>query len=254
MAYQQNGSQPNVPRQYGSQQSGAMRGGLMDPVINASEEDRVSFIIRVYQHLALAVAAFIALETVLFMTGAAQGMYEWLVRSGGASWLLIMGGVMVMQWFASKSVANLDNPAAQYGGLFGMAAAQALIFAPFLYQVFNVKGGGTVASAAVVTGVGFVILSVVAFITRRDLSFIRPIVMWGFGAALLLIIGGTIFGFELGLVFSVGMVALSGGAILYQTQDIVRRYPTWAHIAASVALFSSLMTMFWYILRIFSRR
>lgn len=244
MAYQQYGSEG-----YGSQQSASM-----SPVINATEEDRVAFLIRVYQHLALAVAAFVAFETILFVTGAAEGMYDMLVRSGGAAWLAVLGGFMIVQWFASKSVANLDNPAAQYGGLFGIAGAQSLIFAPFLYQVFEIKGGGTVLSAAAVTGIGFALLTLVAFVTRRDLDFMRPIIMWGFGAAMLLIIGGVLFGFELGLFFSVAMVALSGGSILYQTQNIVRRYPTWAHVAAAVALFSSLMTMFWYILRIFSRR
>ncbi len=226
----------------------------MTPVINASEEDRAAFLVKVYQHLALAVAAFVGFETILFMTGAAQAIHEFLARSGGASWLLILGGFMVINWFASQSVHKLDNPAAQYGGLFGIAFAQSFIFAPFLYQVFQIKGAGTVASAAVVTGIGFAGLTIVAFVTRKDLSFLRPIVMWGFMAALVLIIGGAIFGFHLGVIFSVVMVALSGASILYQTQNIVRRYPTWAYVGAAVALFGSLMTMFWYILRIFSRR
>lgn len=230
-------------------------GSTMTPVINATEEDRASFLVKVYQHLALAVAAFVAIETVLFMTGVAEAMYDYFARGGGAKWLMLMGGFMVINWFASQSVAKLDNPAAQYGGLFGIAGAQSLIFAPFLYQVFNTQGGTSdVVSAAVVTALGFVGLSAVAFVTRRDLSFLRPLVMWGFMAAFVLIIAGVLFGFDLGVVFSVGMVGLSGASILYQTQSIIRRYPTWAYVGAAVALFGSLMTMFWYILRIFSRR
>jgi hypothetical protein len=228
----------------------------MTPVINAPEEERAAFLVRVYQHLGLAVAAFIVFETVLFMSGIAEAMYDFFARSGGAAWLILLGGFMIAQWFVSNSVNKLDDPGAQYAGLFGTAAAQSFIFAPFLYYVFNVNpdGGSDVWAAAAVTGIMFAALTVVAFVTRRDLSFLRPIVMWGFVAALGLIIVSVIFGMQLGLLFSVAMVALSGAAILYQTQDIVRRYPAWAHVGAAVALFGSLMTMFWYVLRIFSNR
>jgi FtsH-binding integral membrane protein len=163
---------------------------------------------------------------------------------------------MIVNWLASQSAHNLENPSMQYAGLFGMSFAEAVIFAPFLYIVFNTEGqgGGTVAQAAVVTIAGFVGLTVVGMITRRDLSFLRPIFMFGGVMALIAIVGAVLFGFTLGLWFSLAMVALSGGAILYQTQTIIRTYPAWAHVGAAVALFGSLMTMFWYILRIFSSR
>lgn len=228
----------------------------MSPVINAPESTRTAFIVRVYQHLALAIAAFVALETVLFVTGTAEAMFDFFASSGGFAWLLLLGGVSIVQWFAARSISKIDDTGAQYVGLFATAGAQALIFAPFLYYVFNYTegGSGSVASAAVVTLLGFAGLSVVAFVTRRDLGFLRPIVMWGFMAALVLIVAAVIFGFELGVLFSVAMIGLAGAAILYQTQDIIRRYPEWAHVAAAVSLFSSLMTMFWYVLRLFSRR
>ncbi len=225
----------------------------MSPVINAPDEARAAFIVKVYQHLALAVGAFVAFETLLFLSGIAEAMYEFFFVSGGNfAWLALMGGVMVGQWFAGQLVSKLDNPAAQYGGLFAIAGLQSLIFAPFLFLAFNspTYGGGTVWTAAVITGVGFAGLSLIAFVTRRDLGFLRPIVMWGFMAALGLIIASAIFGFQLGIIFSVAMIGLSGAAILYQTQDIIRRYPEWAYVGAAVALFSSLMTMFWYVLRL----
>ncbi len=228
----------------------------MSPVINAPDDERAAFLVRVYQHLALAVAAFVVFETLLFMSGIAEAMYDFFARSGGIAWLILLGGFAIANWFTSNSVRKLDNPGAQYMGLFGTALAEAVIFAPFLYYVFKVNpdGGSDVWAAAVVTGLMFAALTVVAFVTRRDLSFLRPIVMWGFVAAIGLIIVSAIFGMQLGLIFSVAMVALAGAAILYQTQEIVRRYPAWAHVGAAVALFGSLMTMFWYILRIFSDR
>ncbi len=224
----------------------------MNPVINAPDEVRSAFIVRVYQHLALAVAAFVAIEAFLFMSGIAEAMFDFFIGAGGAAWLLLMGGVIAINWFASKLTHQIDNAGAQYGGLFLIAGAEALIFAPFLYLAFNSPqyGGGLVANAVVITLIGFAGLTAVAFVTRRDLSFLRPIVMWGFLAAIGLIVAGAIFGFELGIIFSVAMIALAGMSILYQTQSVIRTYPEWAHVGAAVALFSSLMTMFWYVLRL----
>ncbi len=227
------------------------------PAAQASEIDRASFVGLVYQHVAAAVAAFVAFEVILFVTGVAGSLEDFFFgpTGGGGRWLLMLGGVMVIQWFAGNAAADLLNPSRQYLGLFGSAFAQALIFAPFLSFVFNRGGGGaTVAEAAVITGIGFAMLTGIGLFTRKDLSFLRPIVMWGFGLALLAIIGGVIFGFGLGTWFSVAMIGLSGAAILYQTQSVVRTYPIGSHVAAAVGLFNSLMTMFWYVLRLVMSR
>ena len=49
-------------------------------------------------------------------------------------------------------------------------------------------------------------------------------------------------------------VALAGGAILYDTSNILHHYPQDKYVAASMALFSSIAMMFWYILRLFMSR
>ena len=71
--------------------------------------------------------------------------------------------------------------------------------------------------------------------------------------ALGLIIAGVAFGFNLGLWFSVGMVILAAGAILYQTSNLVHKYREDQYVAAGLGLFASLMLLFWYILSILSR-
>ncbi len=219
--------------------------------IQLPEEDRAAFVVRVYQHVLGAVAAFVVFETLLFQVGVAERLYDFFFASGGR-WLLFLGGFMIGQWFVSQAVSDLTNPSRQYAGLFGTAAIYSLLFAPFLYYVYNVaEAKSTLASAIVVTAVGFVFLSAVAFFTRKDLSFLRPLVMWGFGGALLLIVGAAMFGWNLGVWFSVAMIAISGAAILYQTQSIIRTFPSNAHVAAATQLFGSLMTMFWYVLRLF---
>jgi FtsH-binding integral membrane protein len=228
---------------------------LPQSVATLDAELRGRFLVRVYQHLLAAVVAFVAFETLLFSTGIARRIYDLVAGSGGA-WLLVLGGFMVVSWLATSAAHDVLDPARQYGGLFGLAAAEAVIFAPFLYYVFNVRGGGavTVASAAVVTGIGFGGLTIVGLVTRKDLSFLRPMVLWGGVMALVLIVAALAFGLELGVWFSLAMIALAGVSIIYQTQNILRRYPEEAYVGAAVQLFASVMLLFWYVLRIFSRR
>lgn len=221
------------------------------PVAQSTAEERGAFVLRVYQHLLLAVLAFVGFEVLMFSFGIAEAIYDFLVGAS-AAWLLILGAFMVVQWMAASAAHNLDNTNLQYAGLFGMAAGEALIFAPFLYLVFNQSdnGGTTVAAAAAITALGFAGLSVVAFTTRKDLSVLRPLLMWGGIAALVLIFAAVVFGLSLGIWFSVAMIALAGGSILYQTQAIMARYPSHAHVGAAVQLFASVMLLFWYVLRL----
>ena len=221
------------------------------PVATYDEVVRGEFIIRVYQHLVAAVVAFVAIEALLINLGVARALYDFLVDFG-YGWLLILGGFMIVSWLATNAAHDILDPPRQYLGLFGLAFAEAVLFAPFLHYFFEVEAGGTatVWAAAVITALGFAGLSAVAFVTRRDLSFLRPLVLWGFVAALVLIVAAVLFGLELGVWFSVAMIALAGASILYQTQTIIRRYPVEAHVGASVQLFASLMLLFWYVLRL----
>lgn len=230
----------------------AMESFAPTPVASLDAEVRGEFVIKVYQHLLLAVAAFVGFEVILFSTGAAEGLFDLLFTNGGAAWLLVLGGFMVVQWLASSAAHNLQNPGLQYAGLFGLAGSEALIFAPFLWLVFNDtdNGGTTVAAAAAITAVGFAGLTVIAFTTRKDLSFLRPMLMWGGFAALGLIVAAVLFGLSLGIWFSLAMIALAGGSILYQTQAIMARYPSEAYVGAAVQLFASVMLLFWYVLRL----
>lgn len=222
------------------------------PVITLGEDARITFMMKVYQHIGLAIAAFMAFEFLLFTSGAAEWAYDFLADSSGA-WLLFLGLFMVGSFLAAQATSDLSNPGRQYAGLFGTAALEALIFAPFLWYVFKVQDNASdVWIAAVITALGFAALSAVAWVTRRDLSFIRPLIMWGGVAALLLIVSSLLFGWHLGTWFSVAMIGVAGAAILYTTQKALRSYPEEAYVAAAVQLFASLMTMFWYVLRIFS--
>ena len=47
------------------------------------------------------------------------------------------------------------------------------------------------------------------------------------------------------------MVGLAGGAILYDTSNVLHHYPQDRYVGASLALFASVALMLWYVLRLF---
>ena len=224
------------------------------PAYQADEDTRADFMVRVYQHVGLALAAWLGMEVLLFATGLADRLQNYFATSGRFTWLIFMMGLLwVGGSFAQKAAHDAGNTNKQYAGLFGMSAIYALLFAPFLSQFFSTNGGTeTVVASGVVTAIGFAGLTLIGIVTKRDLSVLRPFLMWGGMIALGLIVVSVFFnGLNLGIWFSVLMVGLVGAGILWQTQTIMRQYPTWAYVSAAVGLFSSLMTLFWYILRIF---
>lgn len=211
---------------------------------------RGTFISRAYSHLFGSIAAFTLIEIFLFKSGMAEPMARAML---GTSWLLVLGGFLVVSWLATRAAHTATSKAAQYGALAAFVLAEAIIFVPLLY-IANAYAPGAIASAAAVTFLGFTALSLVAFYTRKDFSFLRGILMWGFIVALLLIVAGVIFGFQLGTVFSVAMVGLAGAAILYDTSNILYHYPEDRYVAAALQLFASVALMLWYVLRIFLSR
>ncbi|HEV3256943.1 MAG TPA: Bax inhibitor-1 family protein, partial [Gemmataceae bacterium] len=93
-------------------------------------------------------------------------------------------------------------------------------------------------------------LTAAVFITRKDFSFLGPVLSVISFLALGLIIVACIFPIGLGTWFSFAMVALASGYILYQTSGVMLHYRTDQHVAAALALFSSVALLFYYILRI----
>ncbi|MGL5879366.1 MAG: Bax inhibitor-1/YccA family protein, partial [Xenococcaceae cyanobacterium] len=93
-------------------------------------------------------------------------------------------------------------------------------------------------------------ITMVAFTTRKDFSFLGGILKIGGFVALGLILCSIIFGFSLGLIFSAIMVVFAGAAILYDTSNVMHHYSTNQYVAASLQLFASVALLFWYILRI----
>jgi FtsH-binding integral membrane protein len=210
-------------------------------------EARAAFISRTYSHLFAAFIGFTLLEVFLFKSGLAESIYRFVA---GVNWLWILGGFVLVSWLASRWAHRAISLSTQYLGLVMLVVAEAIIFVPLLY-VANYYAPGVITSAALVTLVAFAGLTAVAFTTRKDFSFLGGLLRWGFILALVAIVAGVIFGFELGTFFSVAMVGLAGAAILYDTSNVIHHFPEDRYVAASMELFASVALMFWYVLRIF---
>ena len=217
------------------------------PVMQLGEETRGEFISRTYMHLAGAILAFVAIEMYLFSSGLADVIASKLV---GVSWLMVLGAFMLVSWLATRTAHRVESLPMQYLMLAVYIVIWALIFVPMLYMAQNMAPG-VIDSAAGVTLVGFAGLTAIAFVTRKDFSFMRGAMMWAGFAALGLIVASILFGFHLGTWFSVAMIAFAGAAILYDTSNILHHYPKDRYVAASLELFGSVAMLFWYVLRFF---
>lgn len=210
-------------------------------------DTRAKFIVRTYNHLFGAIILFAAIEVGLFMSGLAYPIAAALL---GRSWLLVLGGFVVVSWGASHVAHRSLSKPAQYAALLGMVVAQAIIFVPLL-AIADKVAPGAIQSASLVTMLGFAGLTAIAFVTRKDFSFLRGLLFWGGIIALVAIVAGVVFSFQLGTFFSVLMVGLAGAAILYDTSNVIRHFPEDRYVAAALELFASVAMMLWYVLRIF---
>lgn len=220
-------------------------------VSSASDIEKASFYRKTYQHVALAILAFILLETILIKTVPVEYI-AWMF-SGKYIWLFIIG----LFWLGSVISTNMSfHPSRerQYLGLGLYVVLQAIIFLPMILIASSYAGGEMITQAAVITLFMFTGLTAVVFFTKTDFSFLRTIIVVGGFVALGTIIVGAIFGFNLGLWFSVGMVVLASASILYQTDQIKNNYGTQQYVGAALQLFSSVMLLFWYVLRILMSR
>jgi FtsH-binding integral membrane protein len=168
---------------------------------------------------------------------------------GKWSWLIVLGLFMVVSWIANMWARSAASPAIQYAGLSLYVVAQAILFVPLLF-IASQFYEGVITTAAIATLSIFIGLTAFVFITGKDFSFLGGILAVA-GIAALVTIGLAIFmGFELGLIFTVLMIALCGGYILYDTSNVMHHYRIGQHVAASLALFASVALLFWYMIRL----
>lgn len=221
----------------------------------AVESERAGFIRRTYGHLAGAILAFVAIEMLLFgvFFPTREAMTELVVRffAHPINLIVLLVAFIGFGWLAQMWAASDTSRVIQYVGLSVYVVLEAIIFLPILCVAVHYINDRTILpTAAIMTLTMFGGLTAAVFTTRKDFSFLGPILMVAGFIALGLCIAAWIFGFTLGLLFSFAMVALSSAYILYDTSNILHHYRTDQHVAAALALFADVAMMFYYILRI----
>ena len=226
-------------------------------VADAPAADRAAFFRRTYGLVAAAFGAFAVTLYALFVSGIAETFMRSI--AGVGSWGML--GVMVLFWVgttAAQSLAfNRASRTSQYAGLGLYVLLQAIIFVPLIYYTSYVtKGnpGEILIPACMATGALVIALTAVVFMTNMDFSFLKVAIVIGSICALGIVIVSLFAGWSLGAWFSIAMIVLMATVILYQTNEIKNTMETDQHVAAAFVLFSSFVTLLFYVIRLFAGR
>lgn len=236
--------------------------------------DRITFLRKTYAHLGAALIAWPLLTAAImnFAPKFSWGMSKWAL-TGRWNWLIVIGLFMLVGYLANRMAMSETSRKVQYLGLGLEVGAWSVLLQPIIW-ILMIKFGnpetmftatasgnevipalsGTAASilyqAIAITLAIFVGLTLTVFITKKDFSFLRGILSIATFAVLGIILASILFGFSLGAIFCGFVILLMAGYILYQTSAIMRDFPPTAYVAAALMLFSTVATLFWYVLQL----
>jgi FtsH-binding integral membrane protein len=235
-------------------------------VADAPASDRAAFFRRTYGLVAIGFAAFAALLAIFFVGFDQRSGIAFAVFAGLGSMVNSLGGwsillVMLAFWGATtvaQSLAfNRASRGTQYAGLGLYVILEALIFIPLIgYVILSTKGNASsvLLPAGIVTAGMIAGLTALVFMTNLDFSFLKVAIILGSFAAIAIVIVAAIAGLSLGAWFSIAMIVLMATVILYQTNEIKNTMETDQHVAAAFVLFSSFVTLLFYVIRLFAGR
>jgi FtsH-binding integral membrane protein len=235
--------------------------------------DRIVFLRKTYAHLGGALLAFAAITGGLLKYAPE---FSWKFSTlFGTSFFALFGLMIVMcfaLFFAQRMTTSSTSRGIQYLGLGLGVLVYAMLFQPLIWllilkfgyshdhaiairegivqPVLSGKMIEILTQAIVITLAIFVGLTLVVFLTKKDFSFLRGALVIGSFAAFGFILAGALFGFSLGALFSLFMVLLMAGYILYETSVIMKDFPPTMYVAAAMMLFSTVVTLFWYVLEL----
>ena len=233
-------------------------------VAQAPASERAAFFRRTYGLVAIGFAAFAALLAIFFLGFDRQegiafalfsGLFSMMRSLGGWSILLVMLAFWGATTVAQSLAFNRASRSSQYAGLGLYVVLEALIFIPLIgYVILSTKGNAStvLVPAGIVTGGMIAGLTALVFMTNLDFSFLKVAIILGSFAALAIVIVAAIAGLSLGAWFSIAMIVLMATVILYQTNEIKNTLETDQHVAAAFILFSSFVTLLFYVIRFFA--
>ena len=216
--------------------------------IDAPADARAIFLQKTYSLMLAAVAVFGA---TLWATANIEPMSKmaWSIYqvSPWISLILFMGGAMAVHALAGSRIGVFV--------FFGFAFLWGLISAPLIfYAAGQGNGAAVISQAAIITSFVFLGLTAYVFKSGRDFAFLGGILFTLMIGMVGVAIAGLIFDFGVGIWFCYLGAAVFAGYILYDTSNIMRRYPTTAHVSAAMVLFVDVIMLFKFLVMILMSR
>jgi FtsH-binding integral membrane protein len=203
--------------------------------------ERVAFIRKVYALFFAATlfaigGVFLGFTFPPLMIAAAQ--HPWITL------FLLMGGVVAAQSVRHVPVVNLV-------ALFGFTTLTGVIISPLLYYVSRTNPNSILEAGVLTVGI-FGGLTAYVFLSNRDFSFLRGMVTVGLIVVVLAgLLNALLIGsFGLSFAISIAVLLLFSGFVLYDTSNIIRRYPTNEYVAGAMDLYLDAFNMFLALIRI----
>jgi modulator of FtsH protease len=222
------------------QQPGAWGSYGMETAARASVEERMGFVRKVY-------ALFFA-ATLFAVGGVAVGLsspplLRFAFEHPWVMFFAMIGGVLGAQ--AVRHVRGLNLLA-----LFGFTTLTGVVISPLIAVILRINPGSILAAGVLTVGI-FGGLTAYVFISKKDFSFLRGMVWTGL---IVVILAGVLNLFlassALGFAVAAATLLLFSGFVLYDTSNIIRRYPVNEYVAGALSLYLDAFNIFLALLRI----
>lgn len=217
---------------------------------DAAQSERVTFIRKTYLHVAGAIVGFAVLLFALVNFVPDDTMKQ-IFFGSRFSWLIVLGVFMAVSFMAQRMADARSSVGTQYLGLALYTVAEAVLFWPIIWVCNNIPSlHGILPQAVILTLALAGGLTLSVFVTKADFSWMRSALWVGGLVAMGVIVLSIFMGFNLGIFFVVAMIALMCGFILYDTSNVLHHYHTSQYVGAALSIFSSLATLFWYVIQL----
>ena len=212
--------------------------GHIQTASEAPIAERMAFLRKVYGLLSISVLMAAAAS---WFTLNNEAFLATVYRSQMMFFILQIGAIFLVMWARKKETLGLM-------ALFLFTMLTGVTTAPIL----RIYGGEVVTQAALLTGLIFGGLSVYTIRSKKDFSFMGGMLTTGL---LILVVGGLLNAFIFkssagAFLFSAAGVFLFSGFIIYDTFNILRRYPTDEYISATLSLYLDILNLFMMLLHL----
>lgn len=211
---------------------------------NASVAERMGFVRKVYGLFFTGILFSILGVGIGF---AVPSLMLAVIEHRWIAFFLLLGAIVGAQAVRLVPVVNLI-------ALFAFTTLIGIFISPVL-AIIGVSNPNSIWQAGILTTGIFGGLTTYAFLTKKDFSFLNGMLTVGL---IVVILSGVLNIFLASSAFSFGIAVttliLFSGYVLYDTQQIIHRYPTNEYVAGALDLFLDAFNIFMALLRILNGR